>query len=365
MTPMQRYLADVRRGNLLADQAQQTAVEHTQRLYDELIADAAAPPGLLGRVRRWLGAGTRAPVRGLYLWGDVGRGKTRIVNSFYAALPFEEKRRLHFHAFMQQVHARLAVLEGTRDPLDTVAAGFADEARVICFDEFQVSDITDAMLLGRLLGALFARRVTLVATSNIAPWDLYRGGLQREQFLPAIELIETHTRIVQLDGAVDYRLRVLEKAEIYHSPLDARAGESLAESFAALSRDDTVDGEALEVGGRRIATRRLAEGVAWFDFSALCETPRAASDYMEIARRFHTVLISDVPLMDDDEPDRVIRFIQLLDELYEHRVNVIVSAAAPPDELYRGRRLAERFARARSRLAEMQTRDYLARTHLA
>lgn len=364
MTPLERYLAEVRRGNLMADPAQQAAVAHTQRLYDELLAETRADSGLLVRVRAWLGGTERAPVRGLYLWGDVGRGKTHVVNSFYAALPFADKRRMHFHVFMQRVHGQLAELERREDPLVAVAQTLAGEARVICFDEFQVTDITDAMLLGRLLAALFERGVTLVATSNIAPCDLYRDGLQREQFLPAIELIERHTQVVHLDGAVDYRLRVLEKAEIYHSPLDERAEQCLAESFAALGPEDVRDGEVLELSGRHIATRRLAEGIAWFDFAALCETPRATADYMVVARRFHTVMLSDVPVMDDAEPDRVIRFIQLVDELYEHRVNFIVSAAGPPESLYRGTRLGVRFARAASRLVEMQTRDYLAQKHL-
>lgn len=364
MTPMQRYLSELEGGELLPDAAQRRAVEHTQRLYDTLLERAPAHGGIWQRIAVWAKAPQPAPVRGLYLWGGVGRGKTHIVNALHASLPFSNKMRVHFHSFMQLVHQKLRSLGGREEPLAAIAAQLATDTRIICFDEFHVSDITDAMLLGRLLEALFARGVTLVATSNIAPDDLYLGGLQREQFLPAIELIKAHTEVVHLDSGVDYRLRVLERSEIYYCPLDPRAEEALSASFHDLAQDNVRTDTDMEIMGRNIHARGLGDGVAWFDYAAVCETPRAAGDYIEIARRFHTVLLSNVPVMDDEQRDRVVRFVHLVDEIYERNVNLIISAAARPDGLYTGERLSVRFDRARSRLAEMQSHDYLAAKHL-
>ncbi len=364
MTPMESYLAELERGELLPDPAQRRAVEYTQRLYEKLVQSPERGGGLIGRVRDLFGRAEAAPARGLYLWGGVGRGKTHIVNSLHGSLPFPDKMRVHFHGFMQTVHRKLRDLGERRDPLDAVAEDLAARTRIICFDEFHVSDITDAMLLGRLLDALFSRGVTLVATSNISPDDLYRDGLQREQFLPAIDLIKSHTDVVELDGGVDYRLRVLERSEIYYSPLGAGAEEALLRCFESLAPDDVRMGAPLGVAGRDIETRAIADGVVWFEFAAICETPRSAGDYIEIARRFHTVLLSNVPAMDDEQRDRVVRFIHLVDELYERNVNLIVSASALPEDLYAGTRLLVRFDRARSRLAEMQSHDYLAAEHL-
>lgn len=363
MTPMDRYLAELERGELLPDDAQLRAVEHTQRLYEQLTAASAPSGGVVQRLRDWIGPSDPASIRGLYLWGGVGRGKTHFVNALHAALPFPEKMRVHFHSFMQLVHRKLRALGQREDPLIEVAAELAADTRVICFDEFHVSDITDAMLLGRLLDALFSRGVTLVATSNIAPDDLYLGGLQREQFLPAIALIKANTEVVHLDSSVDYRLRVLERSEIYYCPAGDEAEAALARCYEALAEDGHSN-EPLTIAGRDIETRAIAEGIVWFEYAAICETPRSAADYIEIARRFHTVLLSNVPVMDDHERDRVVRFIHLVDELYEHNVNLILSAAAEPQDLYEGEQLAVRFDRARSRLAEMQSHDYLAEEHL-
>lgn len=364
MTPMQRYLSELARGELQPDAAQRRAVEYTQRLYDQFLQEPQAGPTFLQRVRSWVGPSQAPPPRGLYLWGGVGRGKTHIVNAFYAALPFSNKMRVHFHSFMQLMHQKLRFLGARQDPLVAVAEELAGDARVICFDEFHVSDITDAMLLGRLLDALFSRGVTLVATSNIAPDDLYLGGLQREQFRPAIDLIKTHTDVVHLDGGIDYRLRVLERSEIFHSPLGAHAEQALLTCFEALAPENVRMNAPLEIAGRSIDALAIADGVVWFDYAAICETPRSVGDYIEIARRYHTVLIANVPVMDDEQRDRVVRFIHLVDELYERNVNLIVSAAAPPEALYTGGHLSVRFDRARSRLAEMQSHDYLAAKHL-
>ncbi len=361
---MDRYLAELERGELLPDAAQRRAVEYTQRLYDDLLQDPDNGSGILQRVRDWVRAPRPTPVRGLYLWGGVGRGKTHIVNALHATLPFPDKMRVHFHSFMRLVHQKLLALGEREDPLVSVAEDFAGRTRIICFDEFQVSDITDAMLLGRLFDALFSRGVTLVATSNIAPDELYLDGLQREQFLPAIELIKTHTHVVHLDGGVDYRLRVLERGAIYHCPLGAPAEQALSTCFEALVPENVRTYALLEVAGRDIETRGMADGIVWFEYAAVCETPRSPGDYIEIARRFHTVLLSNVPVMDDEQRDRVLRFVHLVDELYERNVNLILSAAAWPENLYTGRHLSVRFDRARSRLAEMQSHDYLAAKHL-
>jgi cell division protein ZapE len=361
---MDRYLAELERGELQPDAAQRRAVEYTQRLYDQLLEESEAVTGLLHRVRDWVSAPRVTPVRGLYLWGGVGRGKTHIVNALHAALPFSDKMRVHFHSFIQLVHRKLRALGEREDPLDAIAEDLARDTRIICFDEFHVSDITDAMLLGRLFDALFSRGVTLVATSNIAPDNLYLGGLQREQFLPAIDLIKTHTDVVHLDSGVDYRLRVLERSAIYHCPLDADAEQALTICFEALAPENVRMDAPLEVAGRDIETRAIADGIVWFEYAAVCETHRSAGDYVEIARRYHTLLLSNVPVMDDARRDRVVRFIHLVDELYERNVNLILSAAASPEDLYTGRHLSVRFERARSRLAEMQSHDYLAAKHL-
>ena len=361
LSPRDRYRADLESGLLLPDAAQHAAVAHTQRLYQALCAERSAPAGGL---RGWMRTRRRESIAGLYMWGDVGRGKTRIMNALHDALPLADKLRIHFHGFMQYVHAELAALDHESDPLETIARRLAEDTRIICFDEFQVSDITDAMLLGRLLRALFQSGVTLVATSNTAPDDLYPEGLQRSRFLPAIDLLNEHTRVVRMDGAIDYRLRALERAEIYHCPLDAQAEASLLACFQGLSPEDVRRDQELEISGRSIATRWTADGIAWFEFSALCAGPRSTSDYIELARRFHTVLVGNVPQLDDEAADPALRFIHLVDEFYHRHVNLILSAAAPPSELYEGRRLTDRFARTRSRLQEMQTRAYLAQPHL-
>ena len=364
MTPLERYQAELARGELQADAAQRRAVEYTQQLYGTLLEESEASAGFLQRVRGWVRPPPPTPTRGLYLWGGVGRGKTHIVNALYAALPFSDKMRVHFHSFMQLVHQKLRALGECEDPLVAVAEELAGGTRIICFDEFHVSDITDAMLLGRLLETLFARGVTLVATSNIAPDDLYLGGLQREQFLPAIDLIKTHTDVVHLDSGVDYRLRVLERSEIYYCPLGAAAEQALSTCFEALAREKVLMDAPLDIAGRNIETRGLADGIVWFDYTAICETPRSAGDYIEIARRYHTLLLSNVPVMDDQQQDRVVRFIHLVDQVYERNVNLVISAAALPEDLYTGGHLLVRFDRARSRLSEMQSHDYLAAKHL-
>lgn len=299
------------------------------------------------------------------MWGGVGRGKTVLMDLFFESLPFDAKRRMHFHRFMQYVHRELKALGGVSDPLLNVADRFAAEVRVICFDEFFVSDIGDAMILGELMAALFERGVTLVATSNIPPDGLYENGLQRSRFVPAIAMLKAHTTVLNVDGGTDYRLRVLERAEIYHYPLDEAADASLGASFIALAPDPPQDNVTLDIEGRPIQARRCAEDVVWFDFAAICDGPRSQNDYIELARIFHAVIISDVPQFTRRTEDLARRFISLVDEFYDHSVKLILSAEVGLESLYQGERLSFEYERTKSRLLEMQSHDYLAEIHRA
>lgn len=378
LTPQQRYEEDLEQGGFVRDAAQVAAVEHLQRLYDQLVAapKAACTPtsarGLKSRVIGMLGRGRRSEkspepempdILGLYFWGGVGRGKTYLVDMFFESLPFSEKMRTHFHRFMQRVHSELEHYKGQRNPLQLVAERFADETRVICFDEFFVKDITDAMILANLLEALFARGVVLVATSNIEPADLYRDGLQRTRFLPAIALLEQHCEVVNVDSGVDYRLRALERAEIFHSSLDDNAEQELARSFCEIAGAKGEEGAAIEVNRRVLSTRRLHDDVVWFEFDELCDGPRSQNDYIELASEFHSVLVSNVPKMNGGSDDQARRFINMVDEFYDRGVNLLISAEAPADQLYAKGRLDFEYQRTLSRLQEMQSREYLALPH--
>lgn len=365
LSPVERYRRDLDDPAFSADPAQAAAVEKLQDLYLRLNRPSAK--GSLQRLRQRLGMarGPREPVRGLYFWGGVGRGKTYLMDLFYESLPFQQKLRVHFHRFMRGVHQALREQSGTKNPLDVVAGQIAERARVICFDEFFVSDITDAMLLSGLFESLFARGVCLVATSNIAPDGLYRDGLQRARFLPAIELLKRHTEVVNVDGGVDYRLRTLERAELYHYPLDAAADESLMDSFRHLAPEPGKPDAVVDIEGRAITARFLADDVVWFDFEVLCGGPRSQNDYIELAREFHAVLVSNVPQMSADNEDKARRFINMVDEFYDRSIKVVLSAAVPLESLYSHGRLAFEFERTRSRLREMQSHDYLAAEHKA
>jgi len=365
MTPLERYQADLLREVFYTDPAQENAVRHTQRLFDDLLTDGNNENSFLEKIRQNFQKDKTNCIKGLYFWGGVGRGKTYIIDSFYDSLPFKEKKRIHFHRFMQMVHAQLRNLNEVSDPLLTVADNIASKTEVLCFDEFHVSDITDAMLLSGLLKALFERGVVLVTTSNEAPDQLYWDGLQRERFLPAIELIKEYTEVVNVDSGVDYRLRFLDKAEIYHSPPDDKAMALLGINFNYIAPNEVTEGLPIEIEGRMIQTIRHADGVVWFDFDAICDGPRGPADYIEIARLFQTVLISDIPVMDEMTNDKARRFMTLIDEFYDRNVKLIVTAAAKPSGLYCGKRLSKLFLRTISRLEEMHTHDYLAKQHIS
>jgi|SRR5690554_1286137 len=363
LSPAQRYQQDLQRPGFVADASQAQAVAKLQALHLRLQSPLKKPSWW----QRLTGQVQLEPVRGLYLWGGVGRGKTYLMDSFYESLPLTRKIRVHFHRFMRRVHDDLKRLAGHKNPLELVADGIAAEAQVICFDEFFVSDITDAMILAGLLRELFARGVTLVATSNIPPHGLYQDGLQRERFLPAIALLQQHTEVVNIDGGIDYRLRALSQAELYYSPLGAAAEAGLQSAFARLAPPGAQvrEGQVIEVENRPIPVRKLVEDVAWFDFAALCDGPRSQNDYIELAREFHAVLVSDIPLLGGSKDDQAKRFIYLVDVFYDRGVKLVVSAAAPLHQLYAGGKLAFEFARTESRLLEMQSHEYLARQHCA
>ncbi|MBW2940230.1 cell division protein ZapE [Zhongshania aquimaris] len=365
-TPIQRYQHDLTQADFSYDPAQEHAVQCLQRLYDDLLAQPSqGGSSFFARVGAKLsGRNTPPPtIRGLYFWGGVGRGKTYLMDTFFDTLPFENKMRAHFHRFMQRVHRELKSLSGEKNPLVIVADRIADEARVICFDEFFVSDITDAMILAGLFDRLFARGVVLVATSNIVPDGLYKDGLQRARFLPAIALIKDRVDVVNVDGGVDYRLRALEQAELYYHPLGEAADQSLALSFKRLAPEAASADQLLDIEGRQIQALFVADDVAWFDFSELCDGPRSQYDYIELARVFHAVLISNVPQMGAGRDDQARRFINLIDEFYDRNVKLVLSAAAPLEQLYTGGRLDFEFERTQSRLLEMQSEEYLACEH--
>lgn len=345
------------------DAAQDVIVAELARLQKRLETQAAGPRGLLRFFRRHRSA-TTAPIPGLYIWGSVGRGKTFMMDLFFESLAVTKKKRIHFHRMLAEVHARLAQLADIEDPLDKVADSIARETRVLCFDEFFVSDIGDAMILGRLLEGLFARGVTLVTTSNAAPDDLYQDGLQRQRFLPAIEALKRHTKVLHMGDGTDYRLRLLQQAGTYLCPDDEAAHARLQHYFRESASSQISAGQAIAVNSRDINTQHCAKGIVWFEFNDICDGPRSQNDYIEIARWYHTVIVSAVPLLNQDMENQARRFIALVDEFYDRRVKLIIAADAPIADLYQGNQLEFEFARSVSRLVEMQSTAYLAAPHL-
>ena len=342
-----------------ADAAQLAALARLEELRTRLCT--------AGPARHWLGKLLRRRqqprVRGLYLWGGVGRGKTWLMDLFCDSLPQGYGRRLHFHRFMHEVHAELRTLRDARAPLEQVAKRIRGGLRVLCLDELFVADIADAMILGGLFSSLLAGGVTLVATSNVPPRELYKDGLQRVRFEPAIALLEQHLEIVQVAGPTDYRLRHLTQAGTYLSAAAPGAQAQLGTLFAELGGAHAQQGGVIEIEARSIPVVRLAHGAVWFEFQSLCASARSQEDYIELAREFHSVFLSNVPLLAAEQDNEARRLVALVDELYDHNVKLVVSAAAPPAQLYRGQRLREAFARTASRLIEMQSAEYLAREH--
>ncbi len=355
--PLAIYESLITDGGYKSDSAQAKAVEELDRIWVELTAHPVS--GWWAKVR----GKQRKPIEGLYMWGGVGRGKTWLMDMFFESLPGKDKLRIHFHRFMARIHAALKAKQSTRDPLPEIAREWASQYRVLCFDEFFVSDIADAMLLGGLFQALFAEGVTLIATSNVVPDNLYRNGLQRAKFLPAIDSLKEHCLSLHVDGERDFRLRLLQRSEIFLQPLNSHAEINLGKAFESMSAGCSLDTH-LEINGRSLNARQRGDGIIWFSFGALCDLPTSTADYIEIARAFNTVLLSDVPLMDESNADATRRFINLIDEFYDRNVKMLISAAGPIDNLYSGSRLAFEFQRTASRLTEMQSNDYLAKPHL-
>ncbi|EPJ3204810.1 AFG1 family ATPase [Salmonella enterica subsp. enterica serovar Derby] len=370
-SPTSRYLQALNDGSHQPDNVQKEAVNRLETIYQELTT--IAPPavqesGLMARFGKLLGKREpkeNTPVRGLYMWGGVGRGKTWLMDLFYHSLPGARKQRLHFHRFMLRVHEELTALQGQSDPLEVIADRFKAETDVLCFDEFFVSDITDAMLLGGLMKALFARGITLVATSNIPPDELYRNGLQRARFLPAIEAIKQYCDIMNVDAGVDYRLRTLTQAHLWLSPLNDETQRQMDKLWLALAGAKGDHAPTLEINHRPMQTLAVENQTLAVSFTTLCVDARSQHDYIALSRLFHTVLLFDVPVMTTLMESEARRFIALVDEFYERHVKLVVSAAAPLYEIYQGERLKFEFQRCLSRLQEMQSEEYLKREHLA
>ena len=359
---LELYRRALDRRGFVPDTAQLRAVERLQQLCEEWTAYKARRSTALRKLV------VRPPLpRGVYLWGAVGRGKSFLMDSFYLCLPLERKRRVHFHDFMREVHRELNDLKGTEDPLDALAARIARRCRLICFDEFHVNDIADAMILGRLLKRTLDRGVVYCMTSNYAPTQLYKDGLKRENFMAAIGLIRERMDILEVDGGVDYRLRALEHVLVYHTPLGPETERRLMETFHQIAEVEDEDFEALDVEDRAIDYRHRAGGVVWFDFHTICGWGRSQHDYLDIAERFHTVIVSGVPRMGLELADEARRFTLIVDVLYDNRVKLILSAEAGADQLLKREEAADarirammfEFDRTASRLVEMRTREYL------
>ena len=370
-SPIALYQQAIDAGDYQPDDVQQRTVARLDTLYQELNQRHSAPAlnaGIRGRLGRLLGRNTpKTPIRpaqGLYMWGGVGRGKTWLMDMFFHSLPGDRKLRLHFHRFMLRVHQELTTLQGHEDPLEIIADGFKAQTDVLCFDEFFVSDITDAMLLATLLEALFARGITLVATSNIPPDDLYRNGLQRARFVPAIELIKQYCDVMNVDAGIDYRLRTLTQANLYLTPLNPETEQAMADIFVKLAGKEGEKAPVLEVNHRPLPAICAAQGVLAVDFHTLCEEARSQLDYIALSKIYHTVLLHNVHKMATRDENTARRFLALVDEFYERRVKLIIAAEAAMFEIYCGERLKFEYQRCLSRLQEMQSEEYLSLPHL-
>ena len=381
-SPLEWYWKFSQNHDFESDPAQIAVLNHLDRLHGEIENYRQYRQGKINRLVTNFGGGKKPP-RGLYIWGRVGRGKSLMMDAFFNVSTLKRKRRVHFHEFMREVHAEMRAHSGEEDPLDAVSNTIAKQLRLLCFDEFHVSDIADAMILGRLLELLTAKGVVLVMTSNYRPDDLYPSGLQRARFLPAIELLKRDLEVLEIGGERDHRRRILESIPVYHTPPDAAAEQALGRAFSAMSKSGFAAGGSLTIGNRPMGFIRRAKGVVWFDFNELCVKPRSQMDYLEIASQYHTVLISNIPqLHAKNRADVVRRFTWLVDVFYDQRVKLICSANATPEWLVVDDRVAganaslgattatdasmmvsAEFARTASRLREMQSKEYFSRKH--
>lgn len=385
--PLEWYWKFSQQSDFESDPAQLAVLQHLERLHNDLEQYRQYRQGKINRLVTNFGGGKRPP-RGLYIWGSVGRGKSLMMDAFYNVCTLKRKRRVHFHEFMRELHDKLKSLTGEEDPLDSISTTLSRQLRLLCFDEFHVSDIADAMLLGRLLELLTDKGVVLVMTSNYPPEELYPNGLQRARFLPAIEILKRELDVIEIAGERDHRRRILESIPVYHTPITQAGEGALARAFEAMSKASYTSNGSITVGGREMAFIRRAKGVIWFRFDELCVKPRSQIDYLALASQYHTVLISGIPqLHAKNRSDVVRRFTWLVDVFYDQRVKLICSAEAPPEALVVDDRVAQanvnanaaavntaaggdanlmvsaEFARTASRLREMQSREYFSRKH--
>ncbi|MFK7857423.1 MAG: cell division protein ZapE [Granulosicoccus sp.] len=371
--PLARYDAEVSSGVLRVDVEQRAVMQRLDLIGDELIRRRKWVAPSRSLFARWKNPGKNKDkvngIKGLYLWGGVGRGKTLLCDLFFETVPFTDKTRLHFHRFMQQIHTDLGKLDGVENPIERIADEWASHSRLLLLDEIHVNDITDAMLLGGLLTALFNRGVTLITTSNVPPEDLYKDGLQRARFIPAIAQIRNNTHVQEMVGVTDYRLRLLKQESVYrisrfvNSVSDRNTQQWMQEYFDRIRTDFDAPSSSIEINSRQIPAVSHCADIGWFTFDTLCNTSRSTQDYIELASLFQTILISDIPVMDGTSDDSARRFVNMIDEFYDRHVKLIISAQERADKLYTGTRLAFEFKRAASRLFEMQTTEYLGSAH--
>lgn len=357
MTPLALYESYVESHRIQSDPFQRQAIVVLDDLYHGLIRQQLWTHRLFKTL-------LSNSLKGVYLWGDVGRGKTFLMDIFYTSIPFKQKKRLHFHRFMHMVHLELKHYQGKQEPLAKIAKAFAKHHQVLCFDEFHVSDIADAMILAELFKHLFHEGVVIVATSNIEPNELYHNGLARDKFLPTIDLIYHHMEVMHLMGHKDYRLQYLSESKCYHFPLNETSEAELSHAFHKLTLEQNGHSEFITICDREVQTVRCIGTVVWFTFEVLCESARSSEDYIEIAHYYDTVILSGVKQMGPDKEAAAMRFMHLIDELYERHVTFIVSAEVPIDALYSGNMIVDAFQRTRSRLTEMQSQEYLCKPHL-
>ncbi|OGO94628.1 MAG: cell division protein ZapE [Coxiella sp. RIFCSPHIGHO2_12_FULL_42_15] len=355
MTPFDYYSQQINAGLIQEDAQQREVIQRLQQIYEQLLKEQKRESHWS---LRWLASFKKnTAIKGLYVWGSVGVGKTLIMDTFYLCCPVK-KIRLHFHLFLQHIHAELKAIQGQVNPLKTIAKKIRREAKVICFDEFFVSNITDAMLLGELFQTLFEEGICLITTSNVAPDHLYKEGLQRERFLPAIQAIKQHTVVYHMISHHDYRLTHLQKAGVYFTPLNQQSKKYMENAFLHLAGDETIETTDVEVLGRQVKTIRHTQTMIWFNFVAICGIPRSQNDYIALAEQYHTVLVSDIPILVPNALNFTTAFINLIDVFYDANVRVVISAAADIEHLYPEGRLRFEFARTQSRLIEMQSTDY-------
>jgi cell division protein ZapE len=352
VTPLDYYHEQVESGAIASDPEQLSVMQHFDRVQRDLLVEREKRSGIFSLFHK------NKTVRGIYIWGGVGIGKTFMMDCFYHTLPFENKMRMHFHQFMHLVHEKLTVHQGENDPLQVIARELAQQTAVLCFDELFVSDITDAMLLGRLFKALFLNGVCLIATSNVKPDDLYKNGLQRSQFLPAIALLKQELDVIHVPSVMDYRLRHLQEAGVFYIPLNKDNEKRMTKSFDVLTQGEKIENTPVFIQGRSIKVVKRTNDVIWFEFKDICKVPRSQNDYLALTHTYRTIFISNIPAIEANEKDTICLFISLVDVLYDARMRLVISAAEPVDQLYNRGYMIMEYSRTNSRLLEMQSQDY-------